>query len=423
MNNYVESILQDRFLQHFNRKPFGKNKDDIIKSWCSKIETLAKKNNLELTYLIEKSLDTILKIHTKSRNFVPSVNVLLGKKYFEMIESSIVNKNINITNTDRVISKYRIKPLVNHKKVNNTLYKHTNWKYNASLKKTFSAYEENFLGSSIVNLSKIPPKPIKGNEYWETFLLLYKLNEIKGAFPITKKTIETIETILFSILLHNHKEEMKKIYYKDYELSSEYCSWENLKPIINMWLSCKENINNKKIEVHVEKYQVIDEILSFIGINPIKIPLRKFGTSITMRYSYSYCTIIMKLLTLSVNELLYKGKTIAEPFLKKLAYIYNYNKLGDILSLNLLLYKKIKEQKTYTILSKYPIAIKNRIMFLMALTTSRKKILSVNRKARRDLEQGTIPNIPIMGLVGGKEKVLLTIMKKYKIPQIKPNLI
>ena len=62
-------------------------------------------------------------------------------------------------------------------------------------------------------------------------------------------------------------------------------------------------------------------------------------------------------------------------------------------------------------------------MFLMALTTSRKKILSVNRKARRDLEQGTIPNIPIMGLVGGKEKVLLTIMKKYKIPQIKPNLI
>lgn len=423
MNGFVKSILKDRFLQEFNRRPFGKNKEEIIEQWASKIEILANNNNIEPTSLIEKSIDTIIKVHKKSRNFVPSINVLLGKKYFEMIESNIISRNMNITNTDKIISKYNIKPLIKHKKINNILYQDRNWKHSSSLRKTFATYEENFLGDSVVSLSKIPPKPVKGNEHWEIFLLLYKLKEIKGIFPVTKRTIEVIETILFSILLHNHKEEMKTIYYENYQKSSEYCNWNNLKPIIEMWLYCRNNINNKTVTTQVEKYQVIDEILSFIGITPIKIPLRKFGTSITMCYSYSYCVIIMKLLTLAVNEMLYKGKTIIEPFLKKLAYIYDYKKLGDILSINLFLYNKIKKQKTYKIFAKYPPIIKNRVMFLLSTTTNRKKLLAVNRKARRDIEQGTVPNIEVGGLTGGKEKILLSIMSRYKIPHINPSLI
>ena len=78
MENYVNSLLTERFLSEFNRKPFGKNQDKIISNWCSKIESIAEKHKIEATILAEKAIDNILKVHKKSRNFVPSVNVLLG---------------------------------------------------------------------------------------------------------------------------------------------------------------------------------------------------------------------------------------------------------------------------------------------------------------------------------------------------------
>lgn len=423
MENYVNSLLMEKFLSEYNRKPFGKNINGVISNWCSKIETIAENHKIEATILAEKALDNIIKVHKKSRNFVPSINVLLGNKYLDMIRNQITRRNLGITKTERLILDKNIKPLVLLKESTiNLIARNKFIKNNSNIRiLAHTAFEETFLGNKITTLTNIPTKPIKGNFEWETVTLLMHIKKAHNEIPVTRRIITIVEAVLFSILLHNHKEELKKIYIQDYEYTPEYANDNTLKVLLDLWEECRDKINKKDVNKYVRKQSVIDDIVYFLGFKPVTVPLRKFGTAIDVKYSYSYCILLMKAFTLAMNQILFKGKTSLEPFLSKIAYIYDCNSIKEVLSVNSYIYDKVSQQKTGNILKKYNHYIKEKVFFLLERTTSKTKIHAINRKARKEIEKNLIPHIKLKGLRNTNYKVVTTLMKQYKIPHINPT--
>ena len=423
MENYVNNLLMEKFLSEFNRKPFGKNQDKVVSNWCSKIESIAEKHKIEATILAEKAIDNILKVHKKSRNFVPSVNVLLGNKYFEMIKNQINKRKLGITQTEKLISEKNIKPLVLPKESTINLISKSKFIRNNSTitKLTHTAFEETFLGNKLTTLTNIPTKPIKGNFKWELITLLMHLKKFHNEIPVTRRIVAEIELVLFSILLHNHKEELKKLYIEDYNYTPEYANGNTLNVLLDLWEECRDKINKKDVNRYVKKQSVVDDIIYFMGFKPVTVSLRKFGTSIDVKYSYSYCILLMKAFTLAMNQMLFKGETILEPFLKRMAYIYDCNSIKEVLELNLYIYNEISQQNTGKILQRYNHYVKEKVMFLLEQVTSKIKIYGINRKAKKEISKNLIPDIKLKGLRSNRYNVIMTLMKKYKIPHINPS--